>query len=461
MSATSIEKERIRNLNDKEINTDGAYVLYWMQQSQRDEYNHALEFAIEQANELEKPLLVVFGLMDDYPEANLRHYYFMLEGLLEVQKNLKKRKIRMIVAHGHPADIALKYGKDACCIVCDMGYLRHHREWRSKVSKNAKVNVFQVESDLIVPVEVVSQKQEYAARTIRSKVHKHLDKFLNELKTTKPKQSSLSFEDDGIDISDVKKACSQLKLDTNVPPVPQFFKGGTSHAKKRFNDFLSNSLNKYNKNRNQAQTNDISHMSIYLHFGQISAVWLARETLQQKSKEDVDSYIEELLVRRELAANYCHFNPAYDSFKSLPEWAQKSLDKHKDDEREHVYTRQQLEDAETHDEYWNASMREMRYTGFMHNYMRMYWGKKILEWTNTPEHAYRTLLAINNKYFLDGRDHNSYTNVSWIFGIHDRAWQERPIFGKVRTMVASGLERKFDTKAYIKKVDDLVKKAKN
>ncbi len=458
MSNTNIEKERLRTLNDKEINKDGAYVLYWMQQSQRAEYNHALAFATEQANELKKPLLVVFGLMDDYPEANLRHYYFMLQGLQEVQKTLEKMKIRMIIAHGDPADVALKYGKDACCIVCDMGYLRHHREWRSQVGENAEIKVYQIESDLIVPVEVVSQKQEYAARTIRSKIHKHFDKFLNELKIQKPKQSSLSIKDDGMDISDVAKACSKLKLDTSVPPVPQFFEGGTTQAKKRFKKFLSDSLNKYNKNRNQAQTNDISHMSMYLHFGQISAVWLAKETLQQKSNEDVDSYIEELLVRRELAANYCYFTPKYDSFKSIPEWAQKTLEKHKDDEREHVYTRQQLEDAETHDEYWNASMREMRYTGFMHNYMRMYWGKKILEWTNTPEHAFRTLLAINNKYFLDGRDHNSYTNVSWIFGIHDRAWQERPVFGKVRTMVASGLERKFDTKAYIKKVDELVKK---
>lgn len=456
----NIEPERIRTLNDQEELEEKNYVLYWMQQSQRAEYNHALEFAIDRANELKKTLLVVFGLMDDYPDANLRHYYFMLEGLHEVQQALEKRKIRMIVAHGNPADVALKYAEKSCSIICDMGYLRHQREWRKKVAQKARVKVWQIESDLIVPVEVVSQKQEYAARTIRSKIHKHLDKFLNEVKPGKIKNSSLNIKDDGMDISDVARACDKLKLDTSVPPVPQFFNGGTSEAKKRFRDFLKQSLPKYNKNRNQAQTNDISHMSMYLHFGQVSAVWLARKTLEQNHKEDVDSYIEELLVRRELAANYCYYNPEYDSFNSIPEWAQKTLEKHKSDEREHVYTRQQLEDAETHDEYWNASMREMRYTGFMHNYMRMYWGKKILEWTNTPEHAYRTLLAINNKYFLDGRDHNSYTNVSWIFGIHDRAWQERPVFGKIRTMVASGLERKFDVKAYVKKVDDLVEKVK-
>ena len=456
----NIEQERIRQLNDHPENKDHDYVLYWMQQSQRTDFNHPLEFAIVKANDLNKPLLVVFGLMDDYPDANLRHYYFMLEGLREVKQDLEKRNIRMIVAHGNPADVAMRYAEKACAIIFDMGYLRHQRQWRDQVARKAEVIVWQIESDLIVPIEVVSQKQEYAARTIRSKIHKHLDKFLNELKAGKLKYSSLFINDDGLDISDVDKACSNLKLDTSVPPVPQFFKGGTSEAKKCFKNFLDNSLSKYNQNRNQAQTNDISHMSMYLHFGQISAVWLAREALQHNSREDVDSYIEELLVRRELAANYCYFNPEYDSYKSIPEWAHKTLEKHKRDEREHVYTRQQLEDAETHDQYWNASMREMRYTGFMHNYMRMYWGKKILEWSNTPEHAYRTLLAINNKYFLDGRDHNSYTNVSWIFGIHDRAWQERPVYGKIRSMVAKGLERKFDVKAYIKKVDDLVEKVK-
>ncbi|MFW5759885.1 MAG: deoxyribodipyrimidine photo-lyase [Cyclobacteriaceae bacterium] len=454
-----IEPERIRTLNDKEENTDQEYVLYWMQQSQRAEYNHALEFALEKANDLKMPLLVVFSLMDDYPEANLRHYYFMVEGLKEVQQALQKRNIRMIVAHGHPAEVALNYADKAGCIVTDMGYLRHHKEWRKKVAREAKVKVWQIESDLIVPVEVTSPKQEYAARTIRSKIHKHLDKFLNEVKPSRPQHSSLDIKDNGLDISDVEKACAKLKLDTSIKPVPQFFKGGTSQAQKRFKNFLKDSLPKYNKNRNQAQSNDISHMSMYLHFGQISAIWLAREALQQKSKEDVDSYIEELLVRRELAANYCYYNPEYDSFKSIPEWAQKTLEKHKSDNREHVYSRKQLEDAQTHDEYWNASMREMRYTGFMHNYMRMYWGKKILEWSHTPEHAYRTTLAINNKYFLDGRDHNSFTNVSWIFGLHDRAWQENDIFGKIRSMKASGLERKFDVKAYIKKVDDLVEKA--
>jgi deoxyribodipyrimidine photo-lyase len=168
-----------------------------------------------------------------------------------------------------------------------------------------------------------------------------------------------------------------------------------------------------------------------------------------------DAFLEELLVRRSLAYNYVWYEDNYDSYEGLPDWSKKTLAEHKSDEREHVYSIEQLEAAETHDEYWNAAMREMRTTGYMHNYMRMYWGKKILEWSKDPKEAYERVLAINNAYFLDGRDANSYANVSWIFGLHDRPWTEREVFGKVRYMNANGLKRKFDMNAYLYKVDQL------
>src|SRR5262249_36098671 len=154
---------------------------------------------------------------------------------------------------------------------------------------------------------------------------------------------------------------------------------------------------------------------------------------------------------RELAMNFVYFREHYDRFECLPEWARQTLAKHRKDPRPHHYTARQLDAAETHDPYWNASMREMRHTGFMHNYMRMYWGKKILEWSREPEAAYETTLALNNRYFLDGRDPNSFGNVAWIFGQHDRPWGERPIFGTVRYMNAKGLERKCDIRAYVQK----------
>ncbi|MEJ2100696.1 MAG: hypothetical protein P8X68_12035 [Desulfobacterales bacterium] len=201
-------------------------------------------------------------------------------------------------------------------------------------------------------------------------------------------------------------------------------------------------------------------MSAYLHFGQISPLYLALQVLktEKRFKQAREAFLEELIVRRELAMNFAYYTSNYDSYACLPAWAKKTLAEHKNDRRGYLYSQRQLENCETHDEYWNAAMREMKFTGFMHNYMRMYWGKKILEWSQTPEQAYKTILTINNKYFLDGRDANSYTGVAWVFGVHDRAWSERPIFGKIRYMAASGLERKCDIQGYVEKVNALVKK---
>ncbi|MGD2188162.1 MAG: deoxyribodipyrimidine photo-lyase [Desulfobacterales bacterium] len=459
MQAKDIHDSRIQFLNDRDLR-QGDYVLYWMQQSQRAEYNHALEYAVQQANKIDQGVLVVFGLMDDYPEANLRHYTFMLEGLQETRAALGKRSIKMVVQKGNPADVALAVGRKASLIVCDRGYLRHQRQWRRKVAQKAGCRVVQVESDVVVPLEAVSSKAEYAARTIRPKIHKHLSDYRVEFKPTKIKKSSLQLRVSGIDLSNIDAVLKKMSLDHSVLPVSELFKGGTSTAKKIFKAFLSNRFEHYVANRNQPQTDDVSHMSKYLHFGQISPLYLALQIskTEKRFKEAREAYTEELIVRRELAMNFVFYTPKYDSYQCLPNWAQKTLSDHKKDKRKWIYTRRQLENAKTHDEYWNAAMREMKFTGFMHNYMRMYWGKKILEWSQTPGQAFKTTLAINNKYFLDGRDGNSYTGVAWVFGVHDRAWFERPIFGKIRYMAASGLERKCDIQAYVEKVNALVKK---
>jgi deoxyribodipyrimidine photo-lyase len=399
--------------------------------------------------------------MDDYPEANLRHYTFMLEGLQETQASLAKRNIKMVIQRGSPADVALALGRKASLIVCDRGYLRHQKDWRSEVARAASCRVVQVESDAVVPLEVVSNKAEYAARTIRPKIHKTLNDYLIPFKSSGVKKSSLGLKTRSLDLKDVDAVAKKLTLDRTVSPVTRFFKGGTSQGKARFAKFIKARFQRYVANRNQPQTDDISHMSPYLHFGQISPLYLALQVkaVAGRLKEAREAYLEELIVRRELAMNFVNYTPNYDSYACLPQWARKTLKQHQKDKREYVYTRRQLEDAATHDEYWNAAMREMKVTGFMHNYMRMYWGKKILEWSNTPAHAFRTTLAINNKYFLDGRDPNSYTGVAWVFGVHDRAWFERPIFGKIRYMAASGLERKCDIQGYVKKVDSLANKA--
>jgi deoxyribodipyrimidine photolyase len=343
---------RISALNDKEIQS-GDYVLYWMQQSQRAEHNPALDLAIREANRLRLPVVVGFGLTDAYPEANLRHYRFMLEGLADVQTALHQLGIRYVMRLGQPDRVAIALGQRASMIVCDAGYTRHQRQWRRTVAQEAGCRVLRVEGDVVVPVAVASIKAEYAARTFRPRIQNHIE------------------------------------------------------------------------------------------------------------ESDRAAFLEELIVRRELAVNFVFYTPDYDSITCLPAWAGKTLAEHATDPREHRYPREELEAARTHDPYWNAAMREMKHTGFMHNYMRMYWGKKILEWSAAPAEAFATTLAINNKYFLDGRDPNSYAGVAWVFGKHDRAWFERSVFGKVRYMAAAGLERKCDIKAYVRKVEQRVRRFEN
>ena len=453
METKEIQEERVRQLNEKEI-VEGDYVLYWMQEAQRAEYNHALEYAVQRANELGQPLLVIFGLMADYPEANLRHYAFLLEGLQDVKEGLKERNIKFVVRRGSPDEVALDAGKNASLIVCDMSYLSLQKEWREKVAEGADCLVVQVETEVVVPVELASDKQEHAARTLRPKIQEHLDEFLVELEPTEIDKQSLNMKDDGLDLSNVEEILDDMKLDRSVESVSHLYRGGTREAKKILERFLESKLDTYVEHRNQPQTDDVSHMSKYLHYGHISPIYVALKIQDANPpQEDLDSYLEELIIRRELSMNFCHYIPDYDEFSNLPDWAKKTLKDHASDEREYVYAREQLENAQTHDEYWNAAMNEMRYTGYMHNYMRMYWGKKILEWSVTPEEAYETTLYLNNKYFVDGRDPNSYANVAWVFGQHDRGWQERAVFGKVRYMSAGGLERKAKPEQYVEKVE--------
>ncbi len=449
-----IQPTRVEHLNDLEPRPGGRFVLYWMQQSQRAVCNHALEYAVQAANGLNLPLAVVFGLTADYPEANLRHYVFMLEGVRDAARRLTARGIKFVLRRGSLPGTALEAGRGAAVIVCDRGYLRHQRQWRRLVAREAGCRVVQVESDLIVPVRVASDKAEYAARTIRPKIQRHLDTYLQPLAERKLRRPSLHLELAGLDPEDVDGLLRPLAVDRGVGAVSPGLRGGTEKALARFGAFLRDSLSRYRAHHNQPQTDDASLMSPYLHFGQVSALDLALRLRAAADRDDGNAaaFLEELVVRRELAANYVFFAPAYDRYEGLPAWARKTLGEHSRDPRVPLYDPARLEAADTHDPYWNAAMTEMRATGFMHGYMRMYWAKKILEWSPSPEEAFALALALNNKYFLDGRDPNSCTGVAWSFGLHDRPWKERPIFGKVRFMAASGLERKCGIRAYVEKV---------
>ncbi|MDH7487993.1 MAG: deoxyribodipyrimidine photo-lyase [Anaerolineae bacterium] len=444
-----IQPERVHILNRKP-ERPGQYVLYWMQASQRAEYNHALEYALHLANQRNKPLVVGFGLTDTFPEANLRHYRFMLEGLRETQAALRERGIQMAVRLGQPDDVAVELAHAAALAVTDRGYLRIQRRWRASAAERMACPLIQVEGDVVVPVETASAKEEYSAATLRPKIHRRLAEFLVPLREGLPRVDSLGLNLDSVPLADESAVLSLLNIDRSVPPSP-LFRGGTAEAKHRLAKFVRNHLRHYADLRNDPNEDAASHMSPYLHFGQISPLYIALE-VQREGGSGAEAYLEELIVRRELSMNFVFYNPHYDSPDSLPSWALKTLAEHEEDAREYLYSRDELERGQTHDTYWNAAQREMIVTGKMHGYMRMYWGKKILEWTPSAAEAFRIALYLNNKYELDGRDPNGFAGVAWCFGKHDRPWASRPVFGSVRYINANGLRRKFDADAYVRKV---------
>ncbi|MEJ2642995.1 MAG: deoxyribodipyrimidine photo-lyase, partial [Desulfosarcinaceae bacterium] len=348
-----IESTRITWLKTGEARFEAAYVLYWMQQSQRAHDNPALEFAIQQANRLDLPLLVCFGLVDDYPGANRRHYRFMLEGLADTQALLARRRIRMVVKRGTPPEVALAVAGEAALVVCDVGYTRHQRQWREIVARRARCPVAAVEGDIVVPVAVTSSKAEYAARTIRPKLQRHLATYMQPCPRYRPKHSSLTLSVEEIALDDLDRLLDTLNIDQGVAPVTRFFKGGPTEAKGRLRRFIAHRLARYAAHRNQPQTDDVSGLSPYLHFGQISPVFIALKIRDAAfgTHADRDAYLEELIVRRELAINYIHYTPAYDRYEALPAWARKTLAEHSKDQRPQVYSRRTLETAGTHDPY--------------------------------------------------------------------------------------------------------------
>lgn len=454
-----IHPARVRRLGGDP--TSGAYVLYWMQAAQRARTNPALEYAARRANDAGLPLLVGFGLTDGYPGANVRHYRFMLEGLRETEVQLRRRGIGFVIRRGAPDDVALSLAADAAVVVADRGVLRHQKRWRRRVADEAKREVVQVDADTVVPLDVASDKHEYAARTLRPKIHRHLARFLEPLDTTPLAHDGSRLGLDSEPLDDVDALLSELDVDRDVPPVTPFFEGGTTRAVARLRRFVEEHLPRYPARRLEPGAARSSHLSPYLHFGQIAALDVALAVHDADAPDEAkEAFLEQLVVRRELAMNHCEREPDYDRYASLPGWAKASLAEHASDPRERVYTAAELEAAETHDRYWNAAMRSMRYTGYLHNAMRMYWGKRILTWTNTPQHAHRVAQTLNDRYFLDGRDANGFANVGWLFGLHDRPWPERPVFGNVRAMTASGLARKHDVDAWLDDVERQVERAR-
>ncbi|MFO7659808.1 MAG: deoxyribodipyrimidine photo-lyase [Candidatus Cloacimonadaceae bacterium] len=465
-------QDRNHRLSDKELK-QGKYVLYWMQQAQRAQYNQALDFAVTQANAFDLPLVVLFVVTTEFPNANLRHYNFMLQGLSETFHTLKNRNIETIISKGKWVDTVVKAAQDAALLITDQGYLRIQRNCRRQIAAEVDCQMLEVESEVLFPVELIMQKEAYNAKVLRDKIHKFLQVSGNLLTQDFDLTESL-LQKGSTDNFNIMSLLPRTDMSVSNS---EHYQGGHSEAVKHLKYFVKNLLDVYYDQRNDPGKDCQSKLSPYLHFGQISVLEILAKVIKAldvshrefwnlvvkykpgtHSDPRVNSALvlfEEMIVRRELSMNFCHFNDDYDQYSVLPVWARSTLREHSSDPRPYIYGVDALEKAETHDVYWNAAQMEMVKTGKMHGYMRMYWGKKIIEWTPDPEDAFAIAQYLNDKYELDGRDPNGYAGIAWCFGKHDRAWQSNPIFGNVRIMKDSGLKRKFDMPGYLNRIESL------
>lgn len=485
LSATTIPRERVRALNATSVNDrDGAYAVYWMQASHRVEHNEALEFAIHRANVAQKPLIVMFSCTASYPEASERHYGFMFEGLVEVYEALRRRRISMTATINEPPASIVAASRRATEIIVDGAYMRILRAWRAELARESSCAVTEIEADVVVPqlTNALGGAAEIAAATFRPKVLPRVPAFVKSELPQFPYAYG-ELDDDTRDVfEDAIKDFETLPVDQGVdaclralsarglprlercPRVTSHI-GGARAARDKLDTFLTTKiLSRYAQSRNDPSMGLQSHLSPHIQYGQISVVEIARRALgfqkahamDAKINASVDVFLDELIVRRELAVNFALRNPHYDTYEGLPEWSRNTLARHASDARAWTYTLEQFERGETHDKLWNAAQRELVVSGKQHNFVRMYWGKKILEWTAVPEDAWRIAMTLNNRYSLDGRNMVSLTGVGWCFGLHDREFYDVEVTGTTRRFSAEGMSKKFPAgmKAYLERWGD-------
>jgi deoxyribodipyrimidine photo-lyase len=431
-------------------------VIVWMRRDQRAGDNWALLHAQDLALDGGRPLAVAFCLVPEFLGAARRQYAFMLAGLRETARALADLGIPLHLLQGDPvAEIpALVARAGAACLVTDFNPLRISRRWEQGVCAAVDVPVHVVDAHNVVPVWRASDKQEYAARTLRPRLQRLLPEFLTDLPALRP--HPVGWPGD-VPAPDWDGAAAGLAVGEAGPPIT-WRTPGSRAAGVALTAFLEQGLAGYDSARNDPVRDGQSDLSPYLHFGQLAPQRVAWEVARRPESADRDAFLEELVVRRELSDNFCHHNPDYDRYEGLPAWARRTLEDHLDDPREHLYDLEQFETAQTHDALWNAAQTEMRLRGKMPGYLRMYWAKKILEWTRDPGEALDVAITLNDRWQLDGRDPNGYVGCAWsIGGLHDRPWTERPIFGKVRYMNLNGCKRKFRVDRYLDRVARLAR----
>ena len=439
--------ERVTRLNDVPHRSGAEYVLYWTQMNRRADCNQALNFAIETANEMRLPVLVYEGLTCTYPYASDRLHTFILEGVPQTEKRLRERGIGYVFylrrRKSDANDVLYRLAARAAAVVTDDYPTFVTARHNASVAPKLNVGFYAVDASCIVPMASLD-KREYAAYTIRPKIHKLLPRYLWPLPPIEVRRRFPRGHHEWhtrVRERDIAGLVASCEIDHTVPPSP--IRGGREAAQARLADFVKHGLKRYAAEHNEPSAKATSGLSPYLHFGQISALEVALAT------RAVSEFLEELIVRRELAFNFARHAPRTDTLAVLPDRARETMRRHTRDRRHPVYTRAQFERAETYDELWNATQQQLLASGVIHGYYRMYWGKKIIEWSPSYKQALATMIYLHDRYALDGRDPNTYTNILWCFGLHDRPWPERPVFGTLRSMTLAGMRRKTDTASYI------------
>ncbi|XP_054838045.1 deoxyribodipyrimidine photo-lyase-like [Eublepharis macularius] len=441
-------KKRVRLVSQEpDLKEGGLGILYWMSRDQRVQDNWAFLYAQRLALKQKLPLHVCFCLVPKFLDATIRQFGFMLRGLKEVAEECQELNIPFHLLTGIAKDVlppfVTKHGIGG--IVTDFAPLRVPMQWVQDVRKRLPPGVpfAQVDAHNIVPCWVASDKQEYGARTIRRKIHDQLAEFLTEFPPVTRHPYSSTMQAEAVDWD----ACyASLQVDCSVKEVG-WAKPGTASGLAMLEQFIDERLKLFGTERNNPNRSALSNLSPWFHFGQIAVQRAILEVRKHRHryKESVEAFIEEAVVRRELADNFCFYNQNYDQIDGAPAWAKATLDLHARDKRSHLYSLKELEEGKTHDPLWNAAQLQMVHEGKMHGFLRMYWAKKILEWTCCPVDALKFSIYLNDRYELDGRDPSGYVGCMWsICGLHDQGWAERPVFGKIRYMNYAGCKRKFD-----------------
>lgn len=480
----NINSYRVFKRNQTEPVRQGDYVLYWMQINRRFHYNFALEYAVGWANKLGKPLLILEAFSCDYPWATDRSHTFMMQGMKEHLDYAENNHINYVSFVENKPDqydqLVRDLASKASVLVTDEYPVFIMRNRNNKYPDILNIPYITVDSNGLIPLGL-TDKDPYSAYFFRKIMQKNfieaftnppqknpLENLENRAKV-KPEASFFNeLPDPKEALHDIPGFVEGLDIDHSVHPVDLY--GGRSAATGMLGNFIKNSLLEYDEKRNDPDEKKTSQLSPWLHFGKISEYEIVKAVLAHQPEgwdldkvtfnkgstggffngnPNIDSFLDEVITWREVGFHYAHHRPDYDQLDSLPDWVQKTMNEHRDDPREWIYSYDQLKNSQTHDEIWNAAQTQLREDGIIHNYLRMLWGKKVIEWTPDYQTALQYLIDLNNTYALDGRDPNSYSGIFWCFGRFDRAWQERPVFGKLRYMTSDSTRKKVKLKKYL------------